>query len=570
MVALLELTAGMTVVDLGAGSGYFACHLSRAVGSHGKVVGRWFWNDRWSSWYSHRGPDLDPGAGLAALSREREHMELYAIGTDGNVYGTWFWHDQWHDWFSLGAPAGHRFAPDGRLAAVSRDPRHMEVFGVTADGGLWSRWWWDGTWHDWNRLDDGGLSLDPRGGVAATSRSPEHMEVFVVDGHGTARGRWFWNGWQSWFAMAASVSDRTDRTSAVALVSRADWHMELFVTALSGRVAARVFLAGSGWAAKPFLREDCSDSIAWTEAATATPETFTLEFLTDGGRWGDFRSPRLTDIFGGALDTGCLEVPVEGFSAHGQMYVFHSTQGMQQTVLAHARGEDLTDLRVLYQVSDHTGCSKLEEPCTNRALGRFINVSCVAVSAGHPASPFTGATLFVWGSGHYRQSHVYLAAVPLDSIANRQAWRYFTGTPGEPWSVHEAAATPVVVDPTVGELNVTWNEPLRHWLLLYNSDRPVPSVVGRIAPSPWGPWSEPAVVFDLQAMGLGVFLHRAGSDDHLDEPGRPEGGGCYGPYVIDRFTRPAPGTAAAQIWFLMSTWNPYQAMLMRAVVRAVP
>lgn len=38
VVALLQITPGMTVADVGAGTGYFMPHLSRAVGPSGKVL----------------------------------------------------------------------------------------------------------------------------------------------------------------------------------------------------------------------------------------------------------------------------------------------------------------------------------------------------------------------------------------------------------------------------------------------------------------------------------------------------------------------------------------------------
>jgi predicted methyltransferase len=38
VVQLVELSDGMTVVDLGSGSGYFLCRLSRAVGPRGRVI----------------------------------------------------------------------------------------------------------------------------------------------------------------------------------------------------------------------------------------------------------------------------------------------------------------------------------------------------------------------------------------------------------------------------------------------------------------------------------------------------------------------------------------------------
>src|SRR5262249_28911877 len=38
VIAALRIEPGMTVVDLGAGTGYFLPHLSRAVGPQGKVI----------------------------------------------------------------------------------------------------------------------------------------------------------------------------------------------------------------------------------------------------------------------------------------------------------------------------------------------------------------------------------------------------------------------------------------------------------------------------------------------------------------------------------------------------
>src|SRR5687767_12325166 len=38
VVALSAITPGMTVADVGAGTGYFAAHLSRAVGDGGRVL----------------------------------------------------------------------------------------------------------------------------------------------------------------------------------------------------------------------------------------------------------------------------------------------------------------------------------------------------------------------------------------------------------------------------------------------------------------------------------------------------------------------------------------------------
>jgi hypothetical protein len=50
--------------------------------------------------------------------------------------------------------------------------------------------------------------------------------------------------------------------------------------------------------------------------------------------------------------------------------------------------------------------------------------------------------------------------------------------------------------------------------------------------------------------------------DALSDPkGEDEWGGEYGPYVMARFTDGADGRC--QIYYTMSTWNPYQVVVMR-------
>ena len=65
---------------------------------------------------------------------------------------------------------------------------------------------------------------------------------------------------------------------------------------------------------------------------------------------------------------------------------------------------------------------------------------------------------------------------------------------------------------------------------------------------------------------LGSFVHRAGAGDGLSDPGRvAQGGGLYGAYLIDRFTQSLNATTT-EIRFLLSTWNPYNTLLMSALV----
>jgi hypothetical protein len=49
------------------------------------------------------------------------------------------------EWFRL---AERSFAPNSPITAVSREPNHIDLFAVAPDGGAYSTWW-DNGWHDW-------------------------------------------------------------------------------------------------------------------------------------------------------------------------------------------------------------------------------------------------------------------------------------------------------------------------------------------------------------------------------------------------------------------------------------
>jgi hypothetical protein len=75
--------------------------------------------------------------------------------------------------------------------------------------------------------------------------------------------------------------------------------------------------------------------------------------------------------------------------------------------------------------------------------------------------------------------------------------------------------------------------------------------------------------------GYGKFMHvsyATGHCDHVQDdmfsPGAfrdNDWGGEYGPYQIGRYSRQT-GHGTVEMWFTMSTWNPYQSMLMKAIV----
>ena len=94
------------------------------------------------------------------------------------------------------------------------------------------------------------------------------------------------------------------------------------------------------------------------------------------------------------------------------------------------------------------------------------------------------------------------------------------------------------------------------------------------ARQPWGPWSDPQLVFTPKRdVGLGVFIHDPtivpnppgdglnGPTIGANDPNTTRGG-FYAPYMIERFTRVKGKTLS--IYYAGSTWNPYTFVMMRS------
>ena len=142
------------------------------------------------------------------------------------------------------------------------------------------------------------------------------------------------------------------------------------------------------------------------------------------------------------------------------------------------------------------------------------------------------------------------------------------------WSEKESDATPIVKNGTMGDLSVTWCKDLRLWLMNYDSRPPAArGILFSYSRTPWGPWSEPQVIFNAIRDGAtGKFIHDpdARPVDGLAGPviGRGQAdpgavrGGNYAPYVVERWTKVQGGELS--IYYALSTWNPYVVVLMKS------
>jgi len=284
------------------------------------------------------------------------------------------------------------------------------------------------------------------------------------------------------------------------------------------------------------------DCLAWT--TSDKPEEIELEFhLDEAGKWLPLAIP--------GIRQAAFEVPSYGVAIGEAIYVVFTTdhspeKTMGRSVLAVSRDQGRT-FTMLYDLSRE----------------KFINVALCK----------EGPWLYVFGSGNYRASSVCLARVKQEDVEKRSAIEFLTGldAAGQPaWSPDEPRAGELFDHKVVGELSVAYCPPLGRFLMLYNSARPF-GIVLRWAERPWGPWSAPVMLFDpVRERGYGHFIHQPpglrGPGDAFGDPGRRfEPGGAYGPYIVSRYTT---GTAdGCRIYFTMSTWNPYQVVLMQAELR---
>jgi hypothetical protein len=310
---------------------------------------------------------------------------------------------------------------------------------------------------------------------------------------------------------------------------------------------------------------DGRDSLAFTRETDpeACPR---LDFVADGGTFLPVQAPGVSLAY--------FEVPTTGFSGNDAMYAFAWTNHrdlFQPDANGQPTFSDPVGHAALLRSDDNGRSFRL---VWDRLGDKLVYLAAAVVeNADIPGLPQRrGRGVLLWGSGRmYRGSPVHLAYVPLDRVEQKEAVLYYAGlerrTRQPRWSSEPQARALFEGGSCVGELSVTWNRNLRQWLMLYNCG-PRGTVVGRLADAPWGPWSEPAVLFDSEVdPGSCHFVHRPGCGPPSDpvSPGHGGPGGTYAPFAIPRYTK--GGANATTVYYALSTWNPYQVVLMRSTLR---
>jgi hypothetical protein len=330
------------------------------------------------------------------------------------------------------------------------------------------------------------------------------------------------------------------------------------------------FLFGDTWH-KHVTDENINlDSVATTRERDASAGLH-LEFLVD------------PPIIHPAVPQREFNVPLDGTSHGDRMYVFFSTDHetidsvalMGRSLLTWCDDEVHNRFAQIKTFSGHYFVNvSVEQGVLDEATRRQLD---------WPHGP---EVLWVWGSGRYRASDIRLAVVALDDLDSLQDVRYYASRlDDEPrWSQQETDAVPILTNGSVGELSVRWNPQLERYLALFAADNPG-GVIMHSSRKPWGPWSsQPVMVFDpwrgveinSPGVGIGRFMHRSWEklsridfvqDDITSNSGPRDdvGGACYAPYQIAPCSTGQIGNFT-QLYFAMSTWNPYQSMLMTTTI----
>lgn len=353
------------------------------------------------------------------------------------------------------------------------------------------------------------------------------------------------------------VVGETDRRSGAPVKNATETRAGLWGTDLGIPVehAGKLYVFfGDSHPTPDIQRPRDADPIAVT-VDTAGDDCLDLDFLVDAD--GGFRPLAVPGI-----PLGEYGVPTGGVSVGERLFVFASTDFTPENKMG----------RTVLASSDDGGRTFVQHRTISAA--KFINISAHHADA-MTLPGFDGEAVLLWGSGRYRQSDPYLAVVPAAGFADLDGIRYFRGVDpetGEPdWTADEADAAPLFDQPCIGELSVAWNAPLGRWLMTYNCDTPgLPAQIHvRAAPHPWGPWSDAAVLLDAPQGYAQCLINPpvgVAAGCGVSDPGNAAVvGGPYGPYMIERFFTAAAG--GSEIYYLLSTWNPYTVVLMRATVR---
>ena len=251
----------------------FQDHIDLFVTGRDGAIYSTFW-DGGGGWFNHwfRLGDtnywdnftVEPGSPIAALSRFRDHIDLFVVGRNGAVFSTFWdassgWFNRWFPLANPNFPDGFTVPPGSAISALTRFQDHIDLFVTGRDGAIYSTFWdgGGGWFNHWFRLGDtnywDNFTAEPGSPIAALSRFKDHIDLFVVGRDGGIYST-FWDASSGWFNRWFRLGDpnfwdnfTVPPGSAISALTRFQDHIDLFVTGRDGAIYSTFWDASSGW-----------------------------------------------------------------------------------------------------------------------------------------------------------------------------------------------------------------------------------------------------------------------------------------------------------------------------------
>ncbi len=261
---------------------------------------------------------------------------------------------------------------------------------------------------------------------------------------------------------------------------------------------------------------------------------------------------------------GTFEVPSGGLAQGGKAYLFYTGQvelapKTRATLSYLARWDAPGSSNPNYQIVRPVDA--LEQGALG---GHFLQVAPVE---------YEGA-LYLFGSGDYRRSGVYLARLDSAELETGVGTALFDPAAG---NFQEAAALsqeqreavqPLFEQDGVGELSVSFIPEAGALIALYQRELRDEAgsiidnrIVLRVAPAPEGPWSEPVTVIDMADPSF-QQAHCCGETCPGDQLLHCDRAGLYGAYLLPAASfAPSENGGVLELPFIVSTWDPYNVVL---------
>ncbi|MFI6959779.1 hypothetical protein ACIBJI_40740 [Nocardia sp. NPDC050408] len=256
----------------------------------GAVGWQWWDTGPHQSWADHGVVNIAAAgaaaaeAAVAAVSREPDHLDAFWVASDGAVMGQWSapgasWGS--HGSFAITPTGAAR--PGAPVTAVARTADNLDVFWVAPDGAVYSQWWHASPGHSW--ADHGAFpiatpgSAEPGSAVAVVARTPDNLDVYWVGPDGSVRSQWWHaapgHNWGDHGSLAIAPAGSARAGSPLAVVARTPDNLDVYWVGPDRSVRSQWWHAAPGhnWGDHGSLAITPAGAVAEGGGITATART---------------------------------------------------------------------------------------------------------------------------------------------------------------------------------------------------------------------------------------------------------------------------------------------------------